>query len=154
MRSEEMTTATAALRQVTGAAEKIKNDETAAIGTVSRGDVIRQGDLYIVAVGFLPATMVEVQDRQLAPGSSQGSRHTLRGECRVFKAASGDVAAVIREALPKADVPIELIGPVFRTIGEVELQHPEHGNRVIPAGECFAVVYQRQHAEEVRRVLD
>jgi hypothetical protein len=43
---------------------------------------------------------------------------------------------------------------VFRTIGETTVEHPEHGNRVMPAGECFAVVYQRQFGEEVRRQLD
>lgn len=146
-------TAEKAFVQVRTTAEKIRNDEPARIGTVSAGDVVRQGDLYLVALPRLPEKRTATSDRKLAPGDTQGSRHILDGKCEVWTADKSQVAALIHEAA-KTDVPPELIGPVFRTIGEVTVTHPEHGHRIIPANECFATVYQRAHAEEVRRVRD
>lgn len=146
-------TAAKAFSEVQSQVEKIKNDEVASVGTVSLGDVIRQGDLYIVAIGALPTQKTVRSDRQLAPGVSQGSRHVLDGDCRVFDGDKTQTAALIKKANGAA-TPEELIGPVFQSSGEVTVTHPEHGDRILPGGECFAVVYQRQHAEEIRRQLD
>lgn len=145
-----------AFAKVQSVAEKIKNDETASVGTVSKGDVIRQGDIYLVAIGSLPSTARRITDRQLAPGTSQGSRHVLKGECEVYEADRQEVAVLIGGAMvpQKVEIHAELIGPVFRAVGEVEVDHPEHGNRVLPAGEVFATYYQRQFAEEIRRQAD
>jgi len=109
-----------------------------------------------VALTELPATRKTISDRQLAPGTTQGSRHVLEGECEVFSASAADVMPLIAKAMHPATTELhaELMGPVFRTLGEVTVTHPEHGDRVLPTGECFAVVYQRQHAEEVRRQQD
>jgi hypothetical protein len=147
-------TAERAMQEVQAEAEKIKNDETAVIGTVSKGDVIRQGDIYLVAIGAKPAHAKATTNRQLAPGSSQGSRHILQGECTVYTCKPEEVVALIRKSLPKADLHPVLIGPVIETTAQCELTHPEHGNRVLPDGEVFASVYQRAFAEEVRRQLD
>lgn len=149
-------TAEKALSKVQRRAERIRNDEIAVVGTVSKGDVIRQGDLYLVALPELPAARTKTCERQLAPGSTQGSQHVLKGECEVFSANQNDVMSLIAEALRPAATELyaELIGPVFRTLGETTVTHPEHGDRVLPAGECFAVVYQRAFAEEVRRTQD
>lgn len=147
-------TAERALQEVQSDAEKIKNDETAVISTVSKGDVIRQGDVYLVAIGKKPACAKPTSNRQLAPGTSQGSRHIVEGECTVYTCLSDEVIAMIRKVLPKADLHPVLIGPVIETKSQCELTHPEHGNRVLPDGEVFASVYQRAFAEEVRRQLD
>jgi len=149
-------TAQKTLARVQTTAEAIRNDETAEVGTVSVGDVIRQGDLYVVAIEGLPAIVKPIKNRQLAPGTSQGSRHSLIGDCEIFEADKDHVMAIITRALAPKKVELHsvLIGPVFRTIGTVELDHPEHGNRILPAGEVFAVVYQRAFADEVRRQLD
>ena len=149
-------TAARAFSQVQEAAEKIKNDEPATVGTVSRGDVVRQGDLYLVAITRLPESCKPTHERQLAPGTSQGSRHVLTGECEIFMADPAEVARLVAEACEPRSVavPPELVGPVFRTLTEVTVTHPEHGDRTLPAGECFATVYQRAYADEVRRVAD
>jgi hypothetical protein len=149
-------TAEKALSKVQRRAERIRNDEIAVVGTVSKGDVVRQGDLYLVALPELPVSRTKTCERQLAPGSTQGSRHVLEGECEVFSVNPNDVLPLIAAALApaKTELYAELVGPVFRTLGETTVTHPEHGDRVLPAGECFAVIYQRQHAEEVRRTQD
>jgi hypothetical protein len=149
-------TAERAFQQVQETAEKVKNDETAVIGTMSAGDCLRQGDLFIVCLKSLPAKRMPTKNRQLAPGTSQGSRHVLAGDCEIFEADKEQCMAAVREALAPASVELHavLMGPVFRTIGETTVEHPEHGWRVLPAGECFAVIYQRQFGEEVRRQVD
>lgn len=152
------TTASQALEQVRAVAEEIRNDETATVGTVSRGDVVRQGDLYVVCItGYTQQLVLKAtKRRQLAPGTSQGSRHVLKGTCRIFTVQSPRslALAAIADALAprKVDLHEELLGPLFETVGEVELDHPEHGNRLLPAGETFAVIYQRAFAQEEARV--
>lgn len=154
-----MLTVEKALGQVRDQAERIRNDETAEVGTVSRGDVVRQGDLYLVCVTGLvaKAALRLTKQRQLAPGTTQGSRHVVQGKCRVYEPAdAGAVATAIAEALrpAKAELFPQLVGPVIEARGPVEIDHPEHGNRVLPGGEWYAVVYQRAFADEVRRQQD
>lgn len=146
-------TAEKAFRKVEQSAEKIKNDETAIVGTMSKGDVVRQGDLYLVSIGELPKTRREISDRQLAPGDTQGSRHILEGDCVIYDGDKKELSVLIEAAIGRT-VAGPLIGPVFETVGQVEVTHPEHGNRVLPCGEVVAVVYQRMFAEEVRRQVD
>ncbi len=143
-----------AMKTVQDVAEAIRNDETALVGTTSLGDVIRQGDVYLVCIKKLPAKKKPIQERQLAPGTTQGSRHVLKGEVRIYDCDKAELSALIKQANPKADVHVELIGPAFETVGEVEVDHPEHGNRVLPPGEVFVTVYQRMFAEKIRRQAD
>lgn len=129
-------------------AENIDAAETEAIGTASVGDVVRQGDLYLVCLEELPDGK-PIDGRQLAPGTTQGSRHVLAGECRIVTADQAEVADRIGH-----DVQPELVGPVFRCDAECTVTHPEHGDKVLPQGTAWAVVYQRAYADEVRRVQD
>lgn len=148
-------TADKAFSRVQEVAEKIKNDEVARVGTMSVGDVVRQGDVYIVCIGKLPRSLKKSANRQLAPGTTQGSRHVLVGNCEVYESTDkGEVVELIRSAVNSDDIHAELIGPVFKSLSELEVDHPEHGNRVLPADEVYAVYYQRQFAEEIRRVRD
>lgn len=117
------------------------------IGTASPGDVVRQGDLYLVCLES-PTKGEVIKDRQLAPGTTQGSRHIVEGDCIIRQ---GDVNAV---RVLHSSVPEELIGPSIECKGDCPVTHPEHGDRVLPAGSNWGVVYQRQFAEEIRRVQD
>lgn len=146
-----------AFAQVQKSAEAIRNDQTQAVGTVSPGDVIRQGDLYLVALGVNNATgdLTPTSDRQLAPGTSQGSRHVIQGAAKVYRAANPDlVAGLVNRLVKGAAVEPDLVGPVVQTVGPCTVTHPEHGDFDLPAGETFAVVYQRAWADQVRRQLD
>ena len=113
---------------------------TERIGSPSLGDVVRQGDLYLVCVESLPDGR-PWKGRQLAPGTTQGSRHVAEGECRIVDGND-------------TDAPRELLGPSFECLGDVEVSHPEHGNKILPEGTCWSVVHQRTWADEVRRVQD
>lgn len=112
------------------------------IGSPSLGDVIRQGDVYLTCIDCLPQG-TKSQNRQLAEGDTQGSRHILSGDVRIIEGVKsfGSVSSA-------------LIGPAFECKGEVEVTHPEHGNKILPAGTCWQTTYQVAFAEEVRRVRD
>lgn len=117
------------------------------IGTASVGDVVRQGDLYLVCLSSMPSGD-EIQDMKLAPGNSQGSRHILEGDVSIVKNWKWRSYPELKE---QHDV---LVGPAFKCHGEVEVTHPEHQNKILPEGTVWGTVYQRQLADEVRRVQD
>lgn len=133
-------------------AETMDAAKPARIGSPSIGDVVRQGDLYLVCLESLPPGVKH--QRQLAPGTSQGSRHVAEGECAVYLPKEPVVVARIIAKAAGADVPVELIGPMVECLGETTITHPEHGHRILPAGTAWAVVYQRAFAEEIRRAQD
>jgi hypothetical protein len=134
-------------------AEKMEAAKPAAVGTASVGDVVRQGDLYLVCLESLPpGTKTR---RQLAPGETQGSRHVAEGDCEVYQPREpAAVSRLVGVACRGADVPAELVGPIVECHGDTTITHPEHGHRILPGGTVWAVVYQRAYAEEIRRVQD
>jgi hypothetical protein len=127
--------------QIGEAAEKIKSDGERVIEVMDVGDEVRQGDLYITMIAGLPkgATPVKRPQSQLAPGTTQGSRHTLRS-------LDGVTIHELKNAGP-------LDGPILVCENGCAIDHPEHGNRVFPAG-VYAITYQRAYADEIRRVED
>lgn len=137
--------------------ERITNDAPKLHEVFEVGDVAHQGDLIVVRIGVLPKSARPRKDRQLADGSTQGSRHVLeRGEA--FDADAGEVASLIRQA-NGARVDSKYVGPVFvspQAPTADDLTHPEHGNQGFPAGAVCAVVYQRNLDAEQReaRVAD
>lgn len=122
-------------------AESIKSDDARKIEVMDIGDELRQGDVYVTRIEGVPrgADAVEHPSSQMAPGATQGSRHTLR---------SLDGVTVYR--MPSAG---PLDGPVIDLRGPVWLDHPEHGNRRLPAG-VYAITYQRAFGDELRAVQD
>lgn len=139
-----------AVRSVKESAESMHAARTERIGSPSLGDVVRQGDIYLVCVDSLPNGKPS-SDRQLAPGNTQGSRHVLLGDCKIVTGV--DVSAYpSTQAVSK--IHPALIGPAFECIGNVTLTHPEHGDKILPEITVWQVIYQQVHAEEVRRVRD
>jgi hypothetical protein len=84
-----------------------------------------------------------VQERkpslQLAPGTSQGSRHCL-------ESLEGITVFRLADQTP-------LDGPILEAPSGLRVNHPEHGDVTLRPG-VYAVVYQRAFAEELRRVED
>jgi hypothetical protein len=130
-----MKTAEQALAEV---GEVIVNDAHAVVGAMSQGDAYAQGDVLIVYVADeLPSNWKEDirQLKQLAPGTSQGSRHIAEGPVTIYENRTRD----------------ELIGPRLFATGEWTLTHPEHGDRTFGPG-AYEVRYQRRISEEGRRL--
>ncbi len=135
----------------------------------SLGDNVRQGDIYLVLIPTPPASDLNPVPAaqlaggfQLAPGNTQGSRHVLQlsrdavGAAAYTAKNSAAIAELVnKHAKPANPVPSELIGPVFQTgSAPAVIEHPEHGHFKVPANFTCAVVYQRQFAEEIKRVQD
>lgn len=137
-----MLTAEKSLEKVQSTAESIKCDEPQRFSeAASAGDVFRQGDIYIEKLERVPAGAVRIEkpEAQLAPGTTQGSRHVLD---------SLEGVTMSRLATPNA-----LDGPILDLATERTITHPEHGNVILPPG-CYRITYQRAFADELRRVAD
>lgn len=114
--------------------------ETVRYESMTHGQTHWQGDVAITFVESLPKSYVRgQQSAQLAPGNTQGSRHII-----------ADMRGIEVRTRKDAD---PLIGPGIVADRSWELTHPEHGHAVFPAG-SFITTYQRQYAEEMRRVQD
>lgn len=138
-------------------AEGIVNDAPKLHATFEVGDCAHQGDVIVVRIATLPKSAKPRKNRQLADGTTMGSRHVLeRGD--VYDADKDEIAKAIKAAT-KVAVDAKYIGPVFVSPDKPtarDLNHPEHGPQGFPAGSVCAVVYQRNLDSEEReqRVLD
>lgn len=125
-------------------AERIKSDELQQFSEAAAfGEAVRQGDIYIFLIESVPSNCkrIEKPGKQLAPGTTQGSRHclsTLRG-VKLYRLKS----------------PNPYDGPVIEVSRAVTITHPEHGDiRLFPG--VFGIGYQRTEDSEgrIRRVRD
>ena len=105
------------------------------------GEGVRQGDVYLERIAEVPdgATIVRHPSPQIAPGTTQGSRH-------VIDPITGMEVYRLRQ-------PGLLDGPVIRATQALTITHPEHGWITVPSG-VYAVTYQREGGEVERRVQD
>lgn len=107
------------------------------------GQVVAQGDLNFLVLAKLPKGVVPAPAvAQLVAGTTKGSRHCIAASC---------LHLVEFYAYPD---PNPLEGGVLRFHGEVEIEHPEHGNQIWPNKTIVAIGYQRKHADEIRRIQD
>jgi len=132
-------------------------DEPEMIGSPSVGDVVRHGDVYLVCLDSMPKG-TPTQNMQLAPGNTQGSRHILADPNDNNKPANVNIVNGWDwhsiDCLKEFTLHHALIGPAFECKSATEVTHPEHQHKILPEGTVWGTIYQRQHAEEVRRVMD
>ena len=111
------------------------------------GQWVAQGDLNFIIVKSIPsnAKLVKNPSLQLAPGNSKGSRHCLNSlqNVDVYSIENGNA----------------LLGYWLKIKGETIVTHPEHKHQVWRTNSDgsavnMIVTYQRQHAEELRRIED
>jgi hypothetical protein len=143
-----------AYAEVLHAAEQIRSDAHETIATMSPGDVVRQGDLYITCLDGEPQGGQPAGTRQLAQGLTRGAKHVVEGDCDVLHVPDVEAVSLLRRVVPGADKR-QFVGPVIRARGPVTITHPEHGDRTLPGDACYLVTYQRTWTEErVRRQFD
>jgi hypothetical protein len=142
MKANAMTTETmTTIEKVRDTAREAKDDTLRSVNP-GAGDLARQGDIYCRHIGdTVPVGCVEVTkpSDQLAPGTSRGSRHCI-----------GNMGEVTVYRLPN---PNALQGPVIDAPEGLRVTHPEHGDIEHGPG-VYLVTYQRDFAEELRRVED
>ena len=109
------------------------------------GDEMRQGDVYLYPLRAPPEVGASLghYTKQIAPGSTTGSRHVILGEADIYAR--------------KKNGPLD--GPYVHAHERVTLTHPEHAHISLPAG-WYEVRYQRDYEEaphfhsDVRPVYD
>lgn len=130
-----------ALARIRTSAEEIRSDLPQRFSTgADPGTSVRQGDIYITLLNNVPEDAVSIKpEAQLAPGSTKGSRHILDSleGVTMYHPANKTV----------------LQGPIMQLTQERIVTHPQHGHWYLPAG-VYGVTYQRQYAEDLRRVND
>lgn len=146
-------TASEAFAQVQSSAEAIRNDAFAEIATASPGDVGRQGDVYLVLLDELPEKQGPYAGRQLAPGTTQGSRHVVEGDCELYTPKAESATRILHRLVPATKRFPQILGPTIVAKSPWIERHPEHGDRQWPAGP-YQVTYQRAYADTLRAQRD
>lgn len=123
------------------------------IGSLSVGDVVRQGDLYLVNIGDTPTKGEVSNDRQLAVGNTIGARHIAEGSC-IVRRGPETVEALHGLGGAHAAVPVELVGGSLEIRGKTTITHPDHGHKTFNEPTNVVWYHQRMFAKEVRRVAD
>lgn len=95
------------------------------------GTEIRQGDVYLypIAQSSLGTVWQALGTRQLAPGTTAGSRHVIEGDACLYERPSRS----------------SFLGPWLEVRTRAVLTHPEHAHISLPPG-WYEVAYQREYA--------
>jgi len=123
---------------IEGFASRITESRTSmrSIPSMEIGDYIRQGDVYVTRIADNSKHGAKITSRQLAQGSSNGSRHMAEGPISLF--APIKVGNRVKDALA---------GPVIVADDRWTVAHPEHADFGLPAG-TFQVSYQLDWASQ------
>lgn len=108
--------------------------ETRVVSKIAVGEFVRQGDVYLERIASLTEGWTKTDNRQLAPGTSPGSRHVV---------GAGPALFVSPEMTPRENVgrTVRLLGPQIEAKEAFVLEHPEHAHMALPAG-CYQSSYQ------------
>lgn len=113
------------------------------------GHAIHQGDVYLHRVADTHARGKELGTRQVAVGTTVGSRHVVEGEdVRVYEGAALPPGVKEPEWVARGSI----LGPVVVAEQPFALTHPEHAHHALPPG-CYQVTYQADFQTQ-RRVAD
>jgi hypothetical protein len=122
------------------AAEKAVH-ETRDIKSIEIGKAVRQGDIYIHRVEATHARGKQTQNRQLAMGNTQGSRHIAETPSLVFEGTTRPTWCTNA-----------FLGPVVESPTAFKISHPEHSDVQLPAG-TYQITHQMD-ARTLQRVKD
>lgn len=109
--------------------------DTRVIATMAVGEWCRQGDVMLIRINDLSADWLPTDDMQLAPGTTQGSRHIVTSRCRIRR--SPEARPIVR----LRDGRVRLLGPQIQSAERLVVSHPEHAHMDLPPG-CYQVSYQ------------
>src|SRR3990167_1005075 len=117
--------------------------EVRVIAKMEIGEGVRQGDIYIERVKKIQGKGKALKSRQLAPGTSKGSRHIVDESSKVK----------LWESKPTLNGKAWFqVGPAIETDGDFYVSHPEHAfvKFVVKATRFFQVWFQADFARKER----
>lgn len=130
------------IKQITDNAMTKKVAEERVIAEFPIGKIARQGDIYICRVADDHVHGGPLESRQLAQGTSKGSRHIAEMPATVYEGTTAPPQAI---ATP-------FLGPCVQSDVEFRISHPEHSDVIVPAG-TYQITHQMD-ARTLRRVQD
>ena len=132
----------AAIKQIHGAAKYLP--EVRVITAMKIGEVARQGDIYIERIPAIAAKGNPVKSRQLAPGTTKGSRHIV----------DESPSVTLWESKPRLDNKEAFqVGPAIEAKGDFSITHPEHARIKFVVGKVthyFQVWFQADFVRKER----
>lgn len=133
--------------------EAIRRDSHESVD-LQPGDAYVQGDVIVARIDITPRRAGKWSEgRQLAQGTTQGSRHVAEGDAELFVPDSGETNAAIDRLFPRTKGLPRILGPCVESKSPWTMTHPEHGDRTFPAG-VDIILYQRAASAELRRAQD
>lgn len=112
------------------------------VDEIEVGQFVRQGDVYIVRIEAVCASNKPTANRQLAPGSTLGSRHTVDDAVEVL-----EPLVMMQRIESKRGLAFR--GPQIKSDTRFTVSHPEHADISLPAG-CYEVQFQSDWATQNR----
>lgn len=132
------------VKELTEKALKLNKKENRIIKEWPIGKSVRQGDLYLHRVELNHLIGDELNIRQIADGTSIGSRHVLLGDVRVYQG----------KQLPSYVNKLWPLGCAFDVGNEgATVTHPEHAHIDICVKGRYVVTHQMD-MQTMRRVSD
>jgi len=119
--------------------------EARVIDSIEVGQFVRQGDVYIQRIAKADNWKATL-NRQLAPGTTLGSRHTVDSSVTVLANPRG--ARVERLGNDRA----RCLGPQLISESRFTVSHPEHADMSLPGG-CYQIMFQVD-SQSMQRVKD
>jgi len=135
-----MKTAVEAHREIEAAA--VPRQEVRLIRSMSPGQVVRQGDIYIHRVADSHAHGPMAATRQLALGETMGSRHLALAPSKVY----------VGTKPPEWCQASTFLGPLIVSKDRFVVGHPEHAHISLPGGR-YQITHQ-MNAITMQRVVD
>lgn len=132
------------IKELTEKAIKLNRKETRNVTNIPIGKIIRQGDVYIHRVKDDHVVGETVDIRQIADGTSIGSRHILIGDVKVYQGTK--LPSYVNNSWP--------IGYAFDVGNEgATITHPEHAHINICVSGRYQVTHQMD-MQTMQRVSD
>jgi hypothetical protein len=141
MKNQTITTETA-IKQIQEAAKHLS--EVRIITAMKIGEVVRQGDIYVERISSIATKVNPVKSRQLAPGTTKGSRHIV----------DESPSVTLWESKPCLEGKAAFqIGPAIEAKCDFSITHPEHAWIKFVVGKApqfFQVWFQADFARKER----
>lgn len=107
--------------------------------------VIHQGDVYLHRVADGHPRGKALGTRQVAVGTTVGSRHIVDGPVSVYEGKALPPGFKV----PDWTTAQEMLGPLVVADEPFTLTHPEHSHHELPSG-CWQVTYQADYSTRQR----